>query len=285
MKSIYLTKREFKRLKYFFIDENVPNTEANFFYEKNNDNYLYKIYRFKDKDYLLNKERTISDLINSKDIVSIPELILPEKKVIIDNSFQGILIERIKGCNASILLQDKFISLKTKIEILKQIGVILGKIKNVDKSLNLAFGDVHAGNFMLLNDKVYGIDTDGLNIFNNKGRINYYLLNGSFITDIKKYSLDYNNMIKASTETDLFCYIMMVLEIIFNGKVYKLTLDQFKYYLDYLDKLGFDSNLLKSFASIYDEEKDNISPLPYLDNLTTINTNASFLTLKKKGLL
>ena len=278
MERIYLTKREFRRLKSFYIDEDAANTEANFFYDKKNDDYLFKIYRFKDKDYLQRKEKTIEDIIQSKDLINIPELILPLKEVFVDHNFNGIIIKRVKGCNTSLYLNDSFIPLKTKIDILKQIGIILEKIKNANPSLNLAFGDVHTDNFMISDDKVFGIDTDGMNIFDNKGRINYYLDDKSFIRSIKKYPIDDFGLIKTSTNTDIFCFIMMILDIITNNKIYRLSLNEYKYHLDYLDKLGFDNNILISLASIYDENIDNISPLPYLDKLD----NPKILTFKRK---
>ena len=278
MERINLTKREFRRLKHFYIDENVANTEANFYYDKKSDEFLFKIYRSKNDEYLQRKEKTIKDIIQSKDLINIPELILPLKEVFIDSNFRGSIIKRVKGCNTSLYLNDSFIPLKTKIDILKQIGTILKKIKNANPNLNLAFGDVHADNFMISDNKVFGIDTDGMNIFDNKGRINYYLDDKSFIHSIEKYPLDDMGLIKASTNTDIFCFIMMILDVITNNKVYRLSLNEYKYYLDYLDRLGLDNNLLMSLASIYNESIDNISPLPYLDKLD----NPKILTLKRK---
>lgn len=282
MERIYLTKKEFKRLKHFYIEEEVANTEANFYYDKNNDEYLFKIYRFKDDKYLQGKEKTIKDIIESKDLINIPELILPLKEVFVDNNFRGSIIKRVKGCNTSLYLNDSFIPLKTKIDILKQIGTILDKIKNANPSLNLAFGDVHTDNFMISDDKVFGIDTDGMNIFDNKGRINYYLDDKSFIRSIKKYPIDDFGLIKASTNTDIFCFIMMIFDVLTNDKIYRLSLNEYKYYLDYLDKLGFDNKLLTSFASIYDENIPNISPLPYFDELNRTN-DSTILQLKRKN--
>ena len=70
----------------------------------------------------------------------------------------------------------------------------------------------------------------------------------------------------------------MKLEFIAKDNEFHLkNIDEFKRYLDYLDKLDFDGKLLEAFASIYKEDTPNISPLPYLD---TIN-NLPEKTLKK----
>ena len=70
---------------------------------------------------------------------------------------------------------------------------------------------------------------------------------------------------------------MMILELISdNEKIKSINLDDFYEYLDYLDKLGFNSDLLRCFANIYDDSIDNTTPLPYLDYLTILNKKATW---------
>ena len=45
---------------------------------------------------------------------------------------------------------------------------------------------------------------------------------------------------------------------------------------NYLDKLGFNGDLLRCFANIYDDSIDNTTPLPYLDYLTILNEKATW---------
>ena len=52
---------------------------------------------------------------------------------------------------------------------------------------------------------------------------------------------------------------MMILELISNDKeIYRLDLDSYLTYLDYLDKLGFDSNLIESCKPEICDEHDEI---------------------------
>ena len=64
--------------------------------------------------------------------------------------------------------------------------------------------------------------------------------------------------------------------------VYTLNIDEYYRYLDYLDKLGFDSNLLNAFASVYEEDIDNINPLPYLEGLKKISDECSLTNFYKQ---
>ena len=64
-----------------------------------------------------------------------------------------------------------------------------------------------------------------------------------------------------------------------------LSVSEYNRYLDYLDKLGIDSNLLELFSSIYKNDIDNITPLPYLDALYDINDDASLLSFYRNRTL
>ena len=120
---------------------------------------------------------------------------------------------------------------------------------------------------MVSNDKVYGIDTTGMKICDIKGVVNNYIFQLSDY-NISKYELDDFDIIKPSIETDIYCYIMMILKSISGlNDIYLYSVDRYRKYLDELENIGFDINLLNSFNSIYDDYTNNIDPLPYLDTL------------------
>ena len=144
MKTIDLTKKQYKKLKPLLIDEDINASEASFFKVPHNPNKIYKMYQTKRTDILEHKEEAIMDIISSKKQIDIPELILPEELVYVEDSFKGISLDYVKGCNISLFLKPNVLPLKSQIEILKELGTILQKIKNAPKNLNLAFGDVHA---------------------------------------------------------------------------------------------------------------------------------------------
>ena len=75
-----------------------------------------------------------------------------------------------------------------------------------------------------------------------------------------KYKVDYN--------TDMYCYIMVILNFLYGDNVNNMNINDFYCYLDYLYKIGIDSSLLECFNSIY-SDCDNINPMNYIDSLTS----------------
>ena len=125
-----------------------------------------------------------------------------------------------------------------------------------------------------------------MKMYDSKGRLNFYVAYNINLRDFKKYGRLDNFIGEASYQTDLLCFIMMIIETISNNeKIVNISLDDFFKYLDYLDKLGFNSELLNVFSYIYDDSKPNISPLPYLDYLKETNKNMTYKNfLKNKSL-
>ena len=156
--------------------------------------------------------------------------------------------------------------LKEIINILKQVCKIIEDIHNAD--INCAFGDVHSDNFMLENDRVYGIDTDSMKIYNHNDACGYYTDCNGHILSFDKYKD--NGKVTCNYNTDLYCVIMMILEVIGNDSLIAAMRDnEYLYYLDYLDKLGFNADLLNCFSKVYSND-DNINPFPYLDKVKSI---------------
>lgn len=279
METIYLTSDQITKLKPLKIDKKISYGEASFYESPNNDNIIYKIYDAEDSGRLLQKEKTVIDLMSNKKEIAIPELVLPKATIRINNRFKGIGIEHIHGTNLSVYLSSNNIPLDFKIKLLKQLGTILQKIKNANPKLNLAYGDVHEDNFIFNGETLYGIDTDGIRINNNPGRVNFFF-SSPIMYQSKKYPFGRDYYAAASTDTDLFCFIMMILKIVSNeNEIYRISLDDYKRYLDYLASIGFDTKLLECFASIYDPNIDNIDPTPYLDSLNQISKKTHLSTM------
>ena len=64
--------------------------------------------------------------------------------------------------------------------------------------------------------------------------------------------------------------------------VYCLSIEEFYRYLDYLDSIEVDPNLLQAFRSLYEDDKDNISALPFLDSVYSIPSEASLKSFYKQ---
>lgn len=274
-------------LESFELPEGTVAGEADFFYKPNDKTKLLKIYkRFSDNELEL-RLKSILDLDENRDQISVPGLILPNEICFDHDRFQGPVFPIKPGNNASVYLHSDAYPIKVKIEILKQIGTILDGIAKCSPSLNLAFSDVHADNFLvdgaysgsIEHMTTYAIDTDGMRIKANPSAPNFRLKNRAIMT-ISKYETYKDNRgiarIMPSKETDTYCFIMMVLDIISGNTMELLSVDEFKKYLDYLDGLGFNSNLLASFASVYETDKANISPLPYLNYLSRVSRKSSY---------
>ena len=255
------TSKEFNNLQEMKLDEGVVHSESDFFYVPNSSK-IIKIYHTKDSRYLINKKRIVENLIKFNKSADISELVIPEDFVYIDNEFKGILLPKINGINSSKYL-DSNVPISKKIEVLKKIGIILEKVnKN-----NASFSDVHFDNFMVSNDNVFGIDTDGMKIFNERGVTNFYLYHLTS-HNIDKYETDCYGIVYPSYNTDIYCYCMMILSFLSGNKNFYINdLDDFNSYLKYLKSNGFDECLINSLYTIYNPDIDNINPLNYLDSL------------------
>ena len=122
-----------------------------------------------------------------------------------------------------------------------------------------------------------------MKILDSKGNPAYYLYDSEKLSELDKYKIDSDNIIIPDSNTDIYCYIMIILDFISKSNyAYCLNIDEYNRYIDYLDKLNINSNLLQSFASVYKNNIDNINPLPYLDSLYEIGENASLQLFYKR---
>lgn len=266
MKVVELTQRQLLLLKPLKISKKTLYTDADLYYAPHHKKTIYKIYRTDDQRILERKEAAIDDLMSSN--INIPNLVLPKSLILVNNHFKGIGLDYIKGKNLSIYLKFDSTPLNIQIRLLKELGKLLQRIRKANPGLNLAYGDVHPDNFMVKNNELYGIDTDGMNIHNHQGRISEFLIT-ELAKKPQKFTLDGKGFVIPDSSSDIFCFIMILFQLIANNKfVFKISLKDYQKYLNYLDKMGFDTKLLECFASIYEPGKDIMDPTPYLDNLT-----------------
>ncbi len=290
MEQMDMTYEQFCHLRPYKMDDSLIHCESELFHDPTNNRRLIKAYRYSnDIPWMETKLKAVKNLIRFTSEHDIPELLRPDGIVKVYGSFRASIIPILPGCNASYFLSTKYTSTKVKIEILKQIGTILKRINEADKTA--AYGDVHEDNFLVdigsakkidvSSIRTYGIDTESVRLYDSPGLTNFYLVGNSNIRYLDKYQADSSGIIRADYNTDLFCFIMMVLSVISGDELfYLIDIDEYKKYLDYLDKLGFDSNLLNSLLTIYDKDKDNISPLPYLGTIKKLTKKASLSSFR-----
>lgn len=202
--------------------------------------------------------------------------VIPEFLVLLDNKNLYMAIDYINGNNLGDVLKDKNINICDKKRYLSYIGNTLEEMRHMRENplfSDFCLGDLHEDNFIVSNKKLYTIDLDDAKIdsispiasYLQVGSLFSYLHTDKYIIEdynpyFVKYKVDYN--------TDMYCYIMVILNFLYGDNVNNMNINDFYCYLDYLYKIGIDSSLLECFNSISSSD-DNINPMNYIDSLTS----------------
>lgn len=98
-------------------------------------------------------------------------------------------------------------------------------------------------------------------------------LNPNHFLDDKTHKYLYNDQdsnygyIIANENSDLFCYNLMILNYLYGKNILEMSMDEFFDYLNYLDTLEFDRELLDSFEKLT-LGCDNENPHYLLDSIS-----------------
>lgn len=291
MQIINMSKTKLNSLEPLILPKNVTSTECELFkypyYGK--EKLLKKLHRT-DGIIFANKLYTIGALNANKD--SMPSnFVLPESLVSINKKIEAFTMKYIKGINLSVILNNPDITCEEKIHYLKSIGRILEQMQNIRKYTNLNnfyLGDIHEDNFLVERDKqeIYIVDLDSCKIAGNKSFPGRYLTNSSLIKynntkyqtlsqtdDLADYKIDEN--------TDIYCYIIMILNYLYDGRVDRLSLDKFYDFINYLEDIKVNIELIECFNKIV-VGGNNINPCNYLDTLTPKQVAGARRLYKKK---
>lgn len=291
MQIINMSKTKLNSLEPLILPKNVTSTECELFkypyYGK--EKLLKKLHRT-DGIIFANKLYTIEALNANKD--SMPSnFVLPESLVSINKKIEAFTMKYIKGINLSVILNNHDITYEEKIHYLKSIGRILEQMQNIRKYTNLNnfyLGDIHEDNFLVERDKqeIYIVDLDSCKIAGNKSFPGRYLTNSSLIKynntkyqtlsqtdDLADYKIDEN--------TDIYCYIIMILNYLYDGRIDRLSLDKFYDFINYLEDIKVNIELIECFNKIV-VGGNNINPCNYLDTLTPKQVAGARRLYKKK---
>lgn len=286
-----MSKTKLNSLEPLILPKNVTSTECELFkypyYGK--EKLLKKLHRT-DGIIFANKLYTIGALNANKD--SMPSnFVLPESLVSINKKIEAFTMKYIKGINLSVILNNPDITYEEKIHYLKSIGRILEQMQNIRKYTNLNnfyLGDIHEDNFLVERDKqeIYIVDLDSCKIAGNKSFPGRYLTNSSLIKynntkyqtlsqtdDLADYKIDEN--------TDIYCYIIIILNYLYDGRVDRLSLDKFYDFINYLEDIKVNIELIECFNKIV-VGGNNINPCNYLDTLTPKQVAGARRLYKKK---
>lgn len=240
-----------------------------------NDGYLYKKMNLGYSSFD-NKVNTINYLLDNKDIINIDELVLPIDIFYLNRDTGDIVIKEkfINNINFRYVLTSSLYSFDEKIEYFKQIGLILDKMKNVRDNTNIKdfyLCDLYTDNFILNTDtnRINVIDMDSCKINSNNNCSSYYLFENNVIDSVKKYKkkeLSWFTEYEINENTDLLCYIIMLISFISGCDINKININEFNNYMDYLVNFGLSNQLVSILARIYSND-DNINPYLLLDEL------------------
>lgn len=207
-----------------------------------------------------------------------PELVYPEKLLTVDREIVGFTMPYVPSTNLKEILTSSKTPAEVKIKYLKDIGTILEKMEEVRKYADLEdfyLNDLHEGNFIVDEEGTLRvIDLDSCKIAGNMPFCSKYLsgLNYSLASlpgKYKKSNFRCSGDIIPNKDSDLYCYIITVLNTIFGRETQRLPLETFYDYLDYLRKIGVSTELIDIISDIY-SNKHNTNPRDLLDGLEPV---------------
>lgn len=300
MEALTISKKRFESLQPLSLQRYILHTESELYiipkkhnYEKE-DHLLKRLY-VTNGDYFSNKLYTINSLLDNETAIDIEELILPEQLAIVNNSVVGFVMPLVESENLKTVLRSNKYTPKQKIQYLKQVGEIIEKVKKVRtyKSKehpglsDFYLNDIHENNFILdKNRRVKAVDIDSCKINNNKTFPSKYLRRRPEFENLPKYQKIENSLgaqIETSENTEIYCYIIMILNFLYGGAITKLEIEEFYDYLEYLHHLGMPFEIVDMFSNIYTNH-ENISPIDALDDLEsfTMRSKESVYKLARK---
>lgn len=256
MEVINLSKKRFESLEPYELPANIFNTEAKMYTLpiKNRWQTINKILK---RLYITsgpifgNKLQTINSLIDLQKDIDIPEIVFPEKLAIVDSTVVGYIMELIDSINLETALNSFDISSERKIKYLYQIGQVLEKMKQVrayaetdiytnNTVKDFYLNDLHENNFIIdtRTDDVRVVDIDSCKINGNYTFGSKYLTEKAIIGSIRKYKHEENDIcggyFEPSEDTEIYCYIMVILNTLYGGNIHNLSIPEFYNYLEYL---------------------------------------------------
>lgn len=272
MKVVNISKKRFSSLEPCrFDDVNTEGVIYNFSYH-GHEKLLKKLY-VSDGITLAKKLFTI-EVLNSNSLPSY--FIVPDSLVSVNNKVVGFTIPSINGVTLKNLLNDKDFPIQGKIGYLKSVGSILEKMVSIRNNTELRhfyLNDMHESNFMISYDTsdLCIIDLDGCKISSSFSFPARYLTMHALLNNIDKYNVEpdlrHGAYVMANQDSDLYCYIIIILNYLYGENINNLDLASYYEYLNYLEDIGINMDLINSFVRII-SHGSNINPMCYLDSLT-----------------
>ena len=296
-RDIYFTRKEFEELETFHPKTNAPNNEGIFkLFNIDGTTKLIKIFHYTRRINTI--KTTMNILITYKGIIKEihKELVLPEDYVYVENIHEekiGSTFPLIQGKNLQDILSDESYNYKKKMILLKKLGQFLENLNTLIPYFpyKLHIGDLHEGNIMITKrNNIKIIDTISMYIDKNKlptieAQPSKYLEFNETIKEEKyqsKYPKQSNGLIIPNKDTDIFCYLFIILNTLANTDLAHIPLKDLLNYLDYLEYLKYNKYFLFSITKLFSLE-ENVNPYEFLNSITHKQyTKANYLSYKRK---
>lgn len=295
MNTIKLSRREYNKLEPFGISTNIIHTESDLYkLTYCGESKIVKTIFTYDKLFHKEKLRTLEELDTYKSYLP-DSFCLPDNIITVGRCKCAFTVPYFNGDTLTNILRNPNISIKEHIYYLSKIGEILEQLSKIRRTTSLKdiyIGDLHEANIMInhLNKQIGLIDLDSCRITSTFSYTSKYLTPFSLIKNQPdKYHQNQiigngPGYIVPDQNTDIYCYIVMILNYL-TGNIFKyFTMDNFYEYLNLLNTIGINQDLLYLIEKIVTKD-DNINPYEYLETLTSKdiqNTKDAALTIIKK---
>lgn len=287
METITISNEKLNSLPKLNIDSSITNEEGNIYLY--NDSLLKTLYITSGSNYE-NKIKNVEFINNN--VVNIKELVIPKEFVNMDDKIIGFTMDYIKNVtNLGLILNNDEVCNKKKIDLLQKLGILIKKTSSLKKeNIDFYFGDLHEYNFLTNKDEdIFAVDVDSVSLNDKYPSPSLYLNKNKNIGNlITKYKTNVYGITYPSSNSDLLCYNMIILNSISNNKISEMDLPEYNDYINYLKYLGMSKKLINSFNKIYSTE-DNINPIDYLyeinDDVLNNATKNEYIIYKSKHLI
>lgn len=260
MKEIIISKSKYNKLKPIsFEHERVYNIDIN------DGKKILKKFPYNEElkdDYIY----TVKTLNQNKNYFT-SEFVLPEELIKCENELIGFTTNEIKNAYTLKETLNFKISTEEKIKYLKKLGNTLRLCDEIRKNFNFALTDLHEENVLVDANNIYLIDLDSVKLNDNLVKPARYMEPTSLASQNSKYQKDNNGFIIPSRETEIYNYVMIILNYILKLDVAYMSKDNYLNMLDYLESFKFDKELINIFSKIVSNNK-NENPDYLLDTIT-----------------
>ena len=290
MEIVNMSKKKYNNLVDLELDSSIVNTEAKLLIA----NLRNKLKVFKNLHRLsgptfANKLYTLELLDTFREYL--PEsFVIPDYLCSVQGSIEGFAMELVEGPVLSVYLKDHTVPLESKIHYLKEVSKLLDQLDKIRINSpldSIYINDLHDANILIDKEtkEIKVIDLDSCKIADNKpfpskvlspmALLNYvdnkyeiYCKNYGMYDENDKYNYRAEfGYIVPSRDTDIYCYIIMVLNFLYGYNINNLKLDEFYEYMYYLESIGIHHELIDYFIKIV-SNADNELPYEELDSIT-----------------